>query len=77
MASPLDGQSQFPLMLGAVAGNAPGDDFAPFRDEISERSHVLVVYLQAAVGTKPAYFPPMKGTSLVASNDHGYSPYGL
>ena len=34
VASTLDGQSQFPLMLGAVAGNASGDDFPSFSDEV-------------------------------------------
>jgi hypothetical protein len=74
VARPLNGQRQLPLMLGAIARDTPGDDFPAFSDEIPQGSHILIVYLQSAVGTKTADFAPMESTSL-ASHNHGLSPY--
>jgi hypothetical protein len=71
---PLDGQRQLALVFGTIARNAPGNDFPALRNEIAQRSHVLVIYLEGAVGTKTADLTPVESTSF-ASNDHGLSPY--
>jgi hypothetical protein len=44
---PLDGQRHLSLMAGAVAGNSPGDDLSPFRDEIFQELWVFVVDRQS------------------------------
>jgi hypothetical protein len=60
---PLNGQRQHSLVLGAVAGNPPGNDLASFRNEISQCFRVFVIYLEFAIHTKTAHLAPMERSS--------------
>jgi hypothetical protein len=59
----LDFPSQFPLMLGAGAGNPPRNYLSAFRDKISQRAGVFIINLKAAVRAETAHFPSVKKPS--------------
>lgn len=44
-------------MFGAVSRYPSGDDFAPFRDEISQYPGVLIIDLEGLIGAEPAHLP--------------------
>ena len=73
LSRPLDRGGQDPLVFCAVAGNAPGYNLTPFRNEITERLGILVVYPQLIIHTETAYFAPLKRPSLT-SYDHVITP---
>ena len=60
-------------MFGAVSGNSPGRDFAPFSCKVLQNLNVLIVNDKAAVRAEFAYFTPMirfpesaSGTTVIA-----------
>jgi len=74
VASPLDGYSDHPLMLGTVSGNPAGDDLASLRCEQPQSPRVLIVNHQAAVCTVATNLPPVIGHFASAFIHHGHSP---
>ena len=64
IARPFDGHSHLPLMLGAVAGNPPGNDLPAFCDEEPEDSWVLIINGQFLVGTESTDFSSQEGSFL-------------
>ena len=62
IARPFDGHGYLPLMLGAVAGNPPGNDLPTFRDEEPEDSWVLIINGQFFVGTESTDFSSQEGS---------------
>src|SRR5262249_33139937 len=64
----LNRDRELALMPCAVARGSAGHDFAPFGDEVLERTHVLVIDLERLVGTESAHFTaPAAGSSAHAS----------
>ena len=57
MPGSLDGLSQRPLMLGAIATPAPWLDLAPIRDEAPQQGRIPVTYVIHLVSTESAYSP--------------------
>jgi hypothetical protein len=53
-----DGVREFSLMPGTVSVYAPGYDFAPFGDKVTQGADFLVVDYEAFISAKPAYFLP-------------------
>jgi hypothetical protein len=48
------------LMFCTTPGQPAGNDFAAFRDKISQRFRVLIININAGIRAKPANFPAMK-----------------
>jgi len=57
MPGSLDGLSQRPLMLGAIATPAPWLDLAPIRDVAPQQGRIPVAYVFHLVSTESAYSP--------------------
>src|SRR5262249_29250187 len=53
----LDGVGQHPLVRGAGAGSAPGQDLAPLRDELAQPRGVLVVDVLDPLHAEVTDFP--------------------
>lgn len=60
---PFDCRGQLSLVLGAVAGYASRDNLAPLCGKEPERSWILIVDGEAAVGAEPAELSPVKYSS--------------
>ena len=56
----LDCLGDFPLMLGAVAGDPSRDDLATLTDEITEGAGIFIVNAYLLVCTETTYLPPLK-----------------
>jgi hypothetical protein len=56
VSASLDRDGNFPLVSGAVAGYAPGKDFAPLGNEEPQRLDVFVINEGRFVHAEPAYF---------------------
>jgi hypothetical protein len=66
--APLHGNGDFPLMSGAVAGDAPGKDLAPFRNEEAEGFNIFVIDKGRFIYTEPAHLlADLEPSPLVAS----------
>ncbi len=66
--APLHGDGDFPLMPGAVAGDAPGKDLAPLRNEEPKGFHIFVIDKGRFVHTESAHlFADLEPSPLVAS----------
>ena len=59
-SGPFHGKCQRPLVFGAISGDSPRHDLAPFGDEIPQGMGVLVVYLQIGIRAETAEFTPVK-----------------
>src|SRR5438093_1883387 len=59
----LDGRSEFTLVPRAGAGNATGDDLAPFRDKICQGTSLFVVDDRSFVGTEPTHLAAQSAAS--------------
>src|SRR5689334_20958640 len=54
-AGALDGRGHLALVLGAVAGDAAGDDLAALRDEVLQGRLILEVHLGVLLGAEAAH----------------------
>ena len=61
--SPLDGQSQYSLMLGTITGDSAWRDFSPFSGKIPEGPGILIIDDKTAVSTELAHLPSVKSPS--------------
>jgi len=64
VARPLNGDRHLSLMFCAVSRDSPGNNFPPFRDEISKDLWILVIDIQFFVRTEPADLSPHERFSL-------------
>lgn len=60
MARPLDGMGYRALMLRAIAGDAPADDFSLFGKKFREPLDIFIVNQGNLLATEPAKFFPEK-----------------
>jgi hypothetical protein len=67
VSGPLDRFGNFTLMFRAIAGNSPGNDLSPFRNERTESSRILVVDLYLLVSTETAYLSALKSSFFPAA----------
>lgn len=58
MAGPLNLPGKFPLVLGAISRNSPGNDFPPLGQEIFQQAIILIINLQGTVRTKTTDLSP-------------------
>ncbi len=66
--APLHCDRDFPLMPGAVAGDAPGKYFAPFRDEEAKGFYIFVIDEGCFIYAESAHLlADLKPPPLVAS----------
>lgn len=76
---PFYGDRQYPLVLGTITRNSPGNDLAAFSGEIPQHSRIFIVNGKATIGTKPTYLPPVicHSTSVIChfSPLHPMYPY--
>ncbi len=60
---PFDLVGKRPLMLCTTPGQPTGNDFAAFRDKISQRFRILIINLEAGISAESAYFTTMIDSS--------------
>ncbi len=66
--APLHGNGDFPLMSGAVAGNAPRKYLSAFRNKEAEGFYVFVIDKGRFIYAEPAHFlADLEPSPLVAS----------
>lgn len=63
VSGPLDGHSQYALVLGTIPGNPARGDFTPFRGKIPENFYVFIINGKATVRTELAHFSPVVSLS--------------
>ena len=73
VSRPLYGGGNLPLVSSAVTRYPPGDDFAPFRDEMFQDPGTLVINFEGLIGAEPAHFPSDVNPSLLV----GGIPHGV
>ncbi len=54
VSGPFDGDGDLPLVLGAVSGDPPGNDFPPFRHKISKDPRISIINIELLIGAKTA-----------------------
>src|SRR5689334_8629103 len=62
-AGALDGRGHLALVLGAVAGDAAGDDLAALGDEVLQRRLILEVHLGVLLGAEAAHLLAAKAAA--------------
>jgi len=58
-SGPFDLVGEGSLMLCATPGQSSGNDFAAFRDKISQRFRILVINFKAGIRAESAHLPAM------------------
>jgi hypothetical protein len=66
---PLDGRGDFPLMLGAIAGYPPGNDFTPFGDVIPEIFRIFIINFYLRISAELTYLPAKSSFSYESCHD--------
>ena len=61
VAGAFNGLGNFSLVLGAVAGDAPGNNLATLGDKIAKCARLFVIDSQIFLGAETANLPTLKG----------------